>query len=54
MKHPDFGKALGVCFLLESIDVGGCTAIGDDFFNHLLNGEQEVDGIKTKPGLPEL
>ena len=39
MKHADFGKALAVCFSLESIDVGGCTAIGDDFFNHLLNGE---------------
>jgi hypothetical protein len=39
LKHPDFGKALGVCFKLESIDLGGCRAIGDDFFNHLMNGE---------------
>lgn len=34
--------------------MGGCRAIGDDFFNLLMNGEQVLDGIKTKPGLPEL
>jgi hypothetical protein len=54
MKVSDFGKALGFCFKLESIDVGGCSAMTDDFFNHLGNGEMESDGIKTKPGLLEL
>ena len=54
MKVADFGKALAVCFKLESFDVGGCTHITDEFFNHLCNGEMENDGIKTKPGLQEL
>lgn len=54
MKIPDFGKSLGECFKIQCIDLAGCRAIGDDFFNHLMNGEQVLDGIKTKPGLPEL
>lgn len=54
MKVPDWGKPMGECFKIQSIDLSGCRAIGDDFFNHLMNGEQVLDGIKTKPGLPEL
>lgn len=51
LKVADFGKALGYCFKLESLDVGGCSAMTDEFFNHLGNGEMETGGIKTKPGL---
>ena len=54
MKIPDFGKSMGECFKIQSIDLTGSRAIGDDFFNNLMNGEQVLDGIKTKPGLPEL
>ena len=54
LKVADFGKAMGHCFKLEVIDVGGCSAMTDEFFNHLGNGEMETDGIKTKPGLQEL
>jgi len=39
MKIPDFGKSMGECFKLQSIDLAGCRAIGDDFFNNLMNGE---------------
>jgi len=39
MKTPDFGKSMGECFKIQSIDLAGSRAIGDEFFNHLLNGE---------------
>jgi hypothetical protein len=39
MKHADFGKALGQCFNLEVIDLGGSTYITDEFFQHLTSGE---------------
>ena len=32
MKGPDLGKALGYAFNLESLDLGGCTYVFDDFF----------------------
>ena len=35
MKVPDFGKALGVCWNIESIDLGYDKHITDEFFNHL-------------------
>ena len=54
MKISDFGKALGVCFKLKSLDLGGSKAIGDDVIAHICSGEMEQDGIKTKPGLFEL
>jgi hypothetical protein len=54
MKIPDFGKALGVCFKLESIDIGGCTHITDETITFMCSGEIEEDGIKSKPGLYEL
>lgn len=38
LKIAEFGKALGVCFNLESLDVGGCKHITDEFFNHLTSG----------------
>ena len=54
MKFPDFGKALGVCFNLQSIDLGGSSHIGDDVINFIFSGDKEEDGIKTKPGLQYL
>jgi hypothetical protein len=39
MKHADFGKALGQCFNLECLDLGGSTYITDEFFQHLSSGE---------------
>ena len=54
LKIADFGKALGVCFKLESIDVGGCKHITDEFISNICSGEMEEDRIKTKPGLFEL
>jgi len=50
----EFGKALGTCFSLESIDVGGCHHITDEFFHHLTNGEKVYEGTASKPGLPNL
>ena len=47
MKIPDFGKSMGECFKIQSIDLAGSRAIGDDFFNNLMNGEQVLDGIKS-------
>lgn len=51
MKIPDFGKALGVCFKIQSIDIGGCNHITDEIINFICSGELEEEGIKTKPGL---
>jgi Leucine-rich repeat (LRR) protein len=54
MKQADFGKALGLCTHLKSLDVGGNKHMTDEFFNHLTSQEIEVDGIKVKIGLSEL
>lgn len=54
LKVSDFGKALGVCFRLQSVSLGGCTHISDEFFGFLCSGEQEQDGFRTKPGFSDL
>jgi hypothetical protein len=54
MKVADFGKALALCFKLETVDIGGCTHITDEFISHLCNGELEHEGVRTKPGFPEM
>lgn len=54
LTNSQFGKALGLCFKLQTLDVGGCKAIGDDFFVHLSSGEKMEDGLLLKPGLAEL
>lgn len=54
LKVSDFGKSLGHCFKIQSIDLGGCRAIGDDFFNNLANGEIKEEGVTVKPGFVEL
>lgn len=54
LRAADFGKALAVCFDLESLDLGGCHHITDEFFMHLANGERTVEGSVSKPGLQKL
>ena len=55
LKVADFGKALGHCFLLESLDLGGCKHITDEFFNHLIAGSKVLEDESTvKPGLQHL
>jgi len=54
MVAPDFGKALSTCFDVESIDIGGCRGLGDDFFTCLTAAEIVVEGNKVKPGLQSL
>lgn len=55
LANPIFGKALAVCFKLQSLDLGGCKEIGDDFFSmNLLTGEKMEEGLPTRPGFPEL
>ena len=51
----DLGKALGQCFELEILDLGGCKHITDDFFNHLVQGSYVTEAGETKrPGLAHL
>lgn len=33
LANSHFGKALGFCFKLQTLDLGGCKHIGEDFFN---------------------
>ena len=54
LKIPDFGAALGCCFSIESIDLGGCVAITDQFFDLLSQQQKEVEGVMTKVGLVSL
>lgn len=54
LRAADFGRALGTCFELHSLDLGGCHHITDEFFMHLCQGERNVDGAVTKPGLQKL
>jgi len=55
LKVADFGKALGHCFLLEIIDLGGCKHITDEFFGHLVSGGKTMeDESVVKPGLQHL
>ena len=39
IKSPELGKALGVCFNLQVLDVAGCQNLSDDFINNLSSGE---------------
>lgn len=51
LKLPDWGKALGACLGLESLDVSGCRALTDDFFMQMCNFEiKNKDNTVTKPG----
>lgn len=50
MKQAEFGKALGYCFNLMVLDVGGCNHISDEFFQNLGKGEIKEDDIVKKPG----
>ena len=50
LKVADFGKALAYAFNLQVLDVAGCSAITDEFFQHISSGEVLVDEVKTKPG----
>ena len=54
LANSHFGKALGLCFKLNTLDLGGCRHIGDDFFNFLCSGEKMEDGLIVKPGLANL
>lgn len=55
LKIADFGKALGQCFKLESLDLGGCKHITDEFFFNLTSGSYtNADGQVVKPGLANL
>lgn len=54
LANSHFGKALGFCFKLQTLDLGGCKHIGDDFFNFLASGEKMEDGFLGRPGLAEL
>lgn len=54
LKVAEFGKALGYCFKLVSLDLGGCKHITDEFFNHLCAGEVYVDDSRVRPGFPDL
>ena len=55
LKIAEFGKALGLCFNLESIDLGGCKHLTDEFFNYLTSGAITNDeGQVEKPGLVDL
>ena len=51
---PDFGKALGLCWNIESIDLGYGKHITDEFFNLLTGQEIGDEKTKTKPGLVKL
>lgn len=52
IKSPELGKALGVCFKLEVLDVAGCNHLSDEFFNNLCSGEgRDVNDMIIKPGL---
>jgi len=50
MVSPDFGQELSTCFDIESIDIGGCRGLGDDFFMKLSSGERLEEGVQIKPG----
>lgn len=54
LKDSKFAKALAYCFNLQCLDLGGCKAIGDDFFNNIAMGERKEEGITTKPGFAHL
>ena len=55
LKLPDWGKALGACLGLESLDVSGCRALTDDFFMQMCNFEiKNKDNTVTKPGFQHL
>lgn len=55
MNVSEWGKALGHCFKLQSLDLSGNKTMGDDFFSlNLFAVEVEEGKQKIKPGLPEL
>jgi len=54
LKDSKFAKALAFCFNLKCLDLGGCKAIGDDFFNNIATGERKEEGVTTKPGFAYL
>ena len=54
LKVAEWGKALGQCFELESLDLAGNQHVSDEFFHHLGNQEKVEEGITTKPGLAKL
>lgn len=54
LANATFAKALGHCFNLQTLDLGGCRHIGDEFFNFICQGEKMEDGLIVKPGLAEL
>ena len=55
IKSPEFGKALGVCFNLQILDVAGCHHLSDDFINNISNGEtKDENDMVIKPGLKSL
>ena len=52
IKSPELGKALGICFNLEILDVAGCHYLSDDFINNICSGEgRDVNDMVIKPGL---
>jgi hypothetical protein len=52
IKSPELGKALGICFKLEILDVAGCHHLSDDFINNICSGEgRDVNDMVIKPGL---
>jgi hypothetical protein len=55
MKVADFGKALGSCWTIETIDLSFNKALTDEFFMHFMGQEKEdMDGVKRKVGLSKL
>lgn len=54
MKVAEFGKALGHCLKLQSLDIGGNTHMTDEFINHLTTQIITIDGQAQKPGMAEL
>jgi hypothetical protein len=44
MKVAEFGKALGHCLKLQSLDIGGNTHMTDEFINHLTTQIITIDG----------
>lgn len=55
LKCPELGKALGICFKLEILDIGGCSYLSDEFISQLCSGEsKDENDMVIRPGLTNL
>ena len=54
LKTGQFGKSLGQCWNVQSLDFSGSRALTDDFFNLLAGQYIEEEGEKIRPGFANL